>query len=166
MESFIHCAGAVSFFSIKQFDYKLSKEMFDINFFSACYIIKYLTSKNNKNYLKNIIFISSISAKLGYKAMSIYSSSKASLDSLTRNLAVELSPKVRVNSISLAGIKTKKTEFLYNDDFIEKIKQNYPLGEGNVEDVANLVEFLCKEDSRWITGQNIILDGGLSIMGK
>ncbi len=140
--------------------------MFDINFFSACYIIKYLTSKNNKNYLKNIIFISSISAKLGYKAMSIYSSSKASLDSLTRNLAVELSPKVRVNSISLAGIKTKKTEFLYNDDFIEKIKQNYPLGEGNVEDVANLVEFLCKEDSRWITGQNIILDGGLSIMGK
>lgn len=115
--------------------------------------------KPNQNNLKNIIFISSISAKIGYKGTALYAASKASLDSLAKSLCDELSPKTRVNSIQLGNISTQATSHLQDN-----IKSS-PMGEGRPCDVANLIDFLTSDKSLWISGQNITLDGGKTSIG-
>lgn len=134
-------------------------EVFNINLFSCAQIISTLLKKPNQNNLKNIIFISSISAKIGYKGTALYAASKASLDSLAKSLCDELSPKTRVNSIQLGNISTHTT--LHLQDNIT----SSPMGEGRPCDVANLIDFLTSDKSSWISGQNITLDGGKTSIG-
>ncbi|STQ85556.1 SDR family oxidoreductase [Helicobacter muridarum] len=165
INGFIHVAGIAQFSAIKHFSIKQSEKMFRINVFSACEIIRILSSKGYKKYLEYIIFLSSIAAHRGYKIMSLYGASKASLCALSRSLSIELAPITRVNSIVLGGIRTSGTEFLYTEDFSQRMQEIYPLGQGNISDIANLVDFLCNAKSRWISGQNIFIDGGLSNLG-
>ncbi|RDU73057.1 SDR family NAD(P)-dependent oxidoreductase [Helicobacter aurati] len=161
----IHIAGIAQFNAIKHFCFSECERMFRVNVFSICEIIKALSSKLHRKHLRNIIFLSSISAHRGYKAMGLYGASKAGLCSLARSLSVELAPYTQVNSVVLAGIRTSGTEFLYTDSFIEKMDTIYPLGQGTIQDVANLIEFLHSK-SRWISGQNIFLDGAMGMAGQ
>lgn len=162
ISSFVHCAAAVKILSIKNFKISYYNEIFNINFFSAVEIIKSLTKRKNMNYIKTIIFISSIYSNLGSKGNSMYASSKGALDTLTKTLATELKP-IRVNSILPGAIKTQMSSHIFSDDnFKQKFDENYLLGEGSVEDISNMVSFLASEKSKWITGQNIIIDGGYS----
>jgi NAD(P)-dependent dehydrogenase (short-subunit alcohol dehydrogenase family) len=81
-----------------------------------------------------------------------------------RNLAVELAPKVRVNSVLPGGMITKMTEeILMDESFRKQSEANYPLGMGSSENIAPIVEFLLSEDASWITGQAITVDGGRTI---
>ncbi|WP_257874469.1 SDR family oxidoreductase [Helicobacter sp. 11S03491-1] len=144
---------------MKHFDYSYALETFNINLFSCCEIMAALLKKPNQNHLKNVILISSISAKIGYKGTSVYAASKAGLDSLSRSLSHELSPQVRINSIILGNIQTRATQHL-QDTLLAP-----PLGVGKPQDVSYLVEFLLSARSGWITGQNIVLDGGKTSVG-
>ncbi|MDO7253933.1 SDR family NAD(P)-dependent oxidoreductase [Helicobacter cappadocius] len=157
IENFIHCGGEAIFGPIRYFDYNQSIKSFNINFFSCCEIIATLLKKPNKPHLKNIILISSISALRGYKGSSIYGASKACLDSLTRSLCDELSPQIKINSIILGNIPTKATAQL-------EMQKPPPSGEGKCEDVSALVDFLLS--SGYLSGQNIVLDGGRSSIGN
>ncbi|HNW98719.1 MAG TPA: SDR family oxidoreductase [Bacteroidales bacterium] len=162
VEAFVHSAGIMKVMRMKDADYQNAMQIFNVNFFSAAEIISSLLKKNiNQNSLKNIIFISAILGKFGARGHNLYSSTKAALDGLMKSLAVELAPAVRVNSILPGGVRTPMAEYALTDpDIVEKIKQDYPLGLGETSDIANLVEFLLSEKSRWITGQQIIIDGG------
>lgn len=165
IDSFIHLAGIFRPFQARSIDLKSAKEIFNVSFFSSVEIIKILLKKKvNQSNLRSIIFISSISSKFGAKGFNIYSASKGALDSLMKSLAVELAPQVRVNSILPGGIRTKSTEHLYRDPtLLEKMSKDYLLGFGKTEDIANLIDFIISEKARWITGQQIIIDGGKSV---
>ena len=106
-----------------------------------------------------IINISSISGSMGNSGQTNYSASKAGVDAFSRSLAKELgSRNITVNSIAPGFIQTDMTDGLINDELVKKI----PLQRvGNAEDVASLVNFLASEESNYITGQTLVVDGGL-----
>ncbi|MDA7676989.1 SDR family oxidoreductase [bacterium] len=114
----------------------------------------------------SIVFMSSVSSILGTSCMSLYSASKGAIDSLSRSLAVELAPrKIRVNSIVSGAVQTPMHENLSSSltaEMLEDYRQRHPLGFGTSESISNAVIFLLSESSCWITGTQLIIDGGYS----
>lgn len=110
-----------------------------------------------------IINISSIIGSRGYTGLSAYSASKAGLDGLTRSLARELGRLgVTVNSIAPGYVRTDMSAALSQED-LQQIVRRTPLGRlGEVADTVGLLKFLLSEDAGFITGQVILVDGGLS----
>ena len=106
-----------------------------------------------------IINISSVSGSMGNPGQTNYSASKAGVDALTRSLAKELgSRNITVNSIAPGFIETDMTEGVIDQQILDKI----PLKRaGKPEDIASLVNFLSSEESNYITGQTLVVDGGL-----
>ncbi|HUS87741.1 MAG TPA: SDR family oxidoreductase [Bacteroidales bacterium] len=165
IESFIHCAGFLKLAPLKSISLDSITQTLNINLISATLILKVLINKrHNQENLKRVIFISSNVSVRGAKAFSVYSASKGALNSLAKSLAVELAPRIRVNSILPGGVRTQMTENMFRDSaLIEEMTKKYPLGMGKPEDISNLVLFLLSEESGWITGQDFIIDGGRSI---
>jgi len=165
ISGFVHSAGYLKMIPLKMANADWFRLSFDVNVISAALLTKVLVKKKiNGDELKSIVFISSINSKFGAKAYSAYSASKAAVDGLMRSLAIELAPAVRVNSVLPGGIRTAMTEHLYeNTALIERMDATYPLGPGNVNDICGAVKFLLSEDARWITGQQLVVDGGRTI---
>ena len=160
ISEFVNFSGALSLGAVRTTPLEKSLKIFNVNFFSALEIIRILTSKSNNKAIKNIILISSISTMFGEKGNTLYVASKSALDGLVRSLSLELAPAVRINSVLPGGIITKMTSETSPDDM--DFSKSYPLGEGRSLDVVNYIEFLLSEKSRWITGQNVVVDGGKS----
>ena len=165
VEGFIHCAGYLKMLPLKSISFENITETISVNLVSAILIIKTLIKRKiNNNQLTNIIFISSNVSVRGARAFSIYSASKGALNSFMRSLSVELAPTVRVNAILPGGIRTQMTESIFsNTELLQQMNKKYPLGMGKPSDISNLISFLLSDQSRWITGQEFIIDGGRSI---
>jgi NAD(P)-dependent dehydrogenase (short-subunit alcohol dehydrogenase family) len=162
---FIHGAGFMKMLPLKSTSLEAIQTTFSTNVISAALIIKVLSlRKLNKDALRNIIFISSNISNFGAKAFSIYGASKGALDAMMKSLAVELAPKVRVNSVLPGAIRTEMTQNIFeNEEAIEKMVRTYPLGLGEPKDIFEMVNFLVSEKSKWITGQQFVVDGGRTI---
>lgn len=156
----VYAAGIFAVKPIKLVDYTFVKKNFDVALFSIFQLTQVLANKRiNGSNLRGIVMVSSVSAKFGTKGYAVYSAVKASMLGLLHSLAAELAP-VRVNAVLPGGIHTKTTDFIYQSN--PEIEPRYMLGEGKPEDVANAVAFLLSENARWITGQELIVDGGWS----
>lgn len=156
----VFAAGIFAVRPLKMVDYDFVKKNFDIALFSIFQLTQVLTNKRiNGSNLRGIVMVSSVSAKYGTKGYAVYSAVKASMLGLLHSLAAELAP-VRVNAVLPGGIHTKTTDFIYQSN--PELDPRYMLGEGKPEDVANAVAFLLSENARWITGQELIVDGGWS----
>ena len=162
---FVHCAGFMKMLPIKMVNVESIQTTFATNVFSVFLIIKALVNRRvNNAALENTVLISSNISNFGAKAFSIYSSSKAALDGLMRSLAIELAPKVRVNSVLPGAVRTEMTESIFqNHETVKKMEATYPLGLGLTTDIFEIVDFLLSEKSRWITGQQFTVDGGRTI---
>lgn len=112
-----------------------------------------------------VVNVSSVTGTTPSQGLGLYGVSKAAVDHLTRTCAVELGPEIRVNAVAPAVIKTDFAKALY-EGREDQAAAEYPLGRlGEAEDVADVVAFLVNEDSRWMTGQVIDVDGGLLVKG-
>jgi NAD(P)-dependent dehydrogenase (short-subunit alcohol dehydrogenase family) len=160
--AFVHCAGAVTVLPMRSTDHKVAQALMNVNFFSAVEIVNVLLKKAiNDRHLASIIFISSIFSRFGAKGHAAYCASKAALDGLMRALAVELAPAIRVNSILPGAMQTNMSQDGFSDpEIVEKLKRDYPMGIGEPTDIADAVEFVLSSKSRWLTGQQIAVDGG------
>lgn len=165
IEGFIHAAGVLAILPIRTISSALFAEVMNTNVLSAAEIIALLVKRRiNRLALANIVFISSIAGKFGAPGFAAYSTSKSALDGLMRALAVELAPRVRVNSILPGGVRTPMTDSLLQErPALDRFVRDYPLGIGQASDIATVAEFLVSDSSRWITGQQIVVDGGRSI---
>ena len=95
----------------------------------------------------------------------MYGVSKAALIRLTTELAVELGPRIRVNAVAPAVVKTKFATALY-EGREEQVSAAYPLKRlGVPEDIAGVVAFLLSDQASWVTGQTVVLDGGMTLTG-
>ena len=165
VDYFVHCAGCINILPIKLVTADILRKMFNTNVFSAGLIVKVLMMRKvNGHMLKGVVLISSNISNFGAAAHSMYGASKGALDAMMRSLAVELAPRVRVNSVLPGAVRTAMTEHIYeNKDLISRMESTYPLGFGTTIDVADAVEFLLSDKARWITGQQLIVDGGRTV---
>ncbi len=117
----------------------------------------------------SFVFISSISSQHPYFGAASYASSKAALEAFSRTLALEVAPKKMRSNVLLPGmVKTQmmeQTKEAFGENNFENYEKSYPLGFGEVTDVANAVCFLLSHEARWITGSEIKMDGGLMLSG-
>ncbi len=110
-----------------------------------------------------IINISSVHAIRGHSGVSVYSATKAALDGLTRSLARELGPrKIRVNSVAPGYFDSEMVAHM-PDEQKQRIARRTPLGRlARIDDVANAIHFLTSEQASFITGQILVIDGGIT----
>ena len=165
ISEFVHCAGIMKMVPIRGVNVGFLNATYSVNVFAPVLITKTLASrKNNGRNLKSVVFISSNISNRGAAAFSVYGSSKSALDGLMRNLAVELAPNVRINSVLPGGMITEMTKDIFSDEEKKaEFERNYPLGIGTPAEIADVVEFLLSDHSRWMTGQQITVDGGRTI---
>ena len=111
----------------------------------------------------SIINISSRSSDMVQTAFVAYGASKAALNMMTRNMAAEFAPKVRVNALSVGGVATQSLEVvLTNESLREQFIQNTPMGRpGEPEDIAAAALYLASSASSWVTGKIFQIDGGV-----
>ncbi|RUP30580.1 MAG: SDR family oxidoreductase [Curvibacter sp.] len=164
VQALVHCAGMAPIEAIKSVTLNKWMQVLHVNLTSALLISKSLsTFRLNAKNLESIVFISSNLSGFGAKGMAAYGASKAGLDGLMKSLAMELAPRVRVNSVLPGAIRTPMTEnILGQGDLAERMSRSYPLGLGEVADIAEAVAFLLSDSSRWMTGQQMTVDGGRS----
>ena len=134
-------------------------DVINTNLNGTCRVTKLVARGMLKQKWGRIVNISSISGMMGNAGQANYSASKSGVDAFTRSLAKELgSRNITVNSVAPGFISTDMTENFVTEDIAKKI----PLGRiGDVEDVVSLVLFVSSEDANYITGQTLVVDGGL-----
>ena len=162
---FVHAAGVSKIMPVNVTRVEDVRNTFGVNTMAPFEIVKVLSSKRgNSSALKNVVFVSSAISKRGARGHTIYGASKAALDGMMRGLAVELAPKVRVNSVLPGFVKTPMTEaVLTNVDVVKRLEAQYPLGLGCPKSVADAVSYLLSDRANWITGHELVVDGGSSI---
>ena len=137
-------------------------DVLDVNLKGAFLCIKYVSKVMIKKRAGKIVNIASVAGRYGNPGQTNYSASKAGLIGMTKTVAKELASRnINCNAVTPGLIQSDMTDVLP-----EEVKNNYlkniPLGRfGTPEDVANVVAFLASEDSNYITGQVIHIDGGL-----
>ena len=153
--------------NLKQFE-RLKIEDFEqdlnINVIGLIKILKYYKKQLQKK--SSIVLFSTVATKLGMPYHCSTSMVKSAINGITISLAAEWAPNIRVNCISPSLFKSNMSSKLFSSEkSIERISNNHPLKRtGNTEDISTLINFLLSEDSSWITGQNISIDGGLSTL--
>lgn len=145
-------------------DESVARKIMDVNVLAAlAWTRQALAAGLGADGAGAIVNVASIAGFAPSPGIAYYGVSKAALIALTMQLAAELSPGVRVNAVAPAVVKTKFAEALYADDEA-RAAAVYPLGRlGEPADIGAAVAFLASRDAAWITGQTIVIDGGLSL---
>ncbi|SMP07280.1 SDR family NAD(P)-dependent oxidoreductase [Chryseobacterium profundimaris] len=167
ISGFIHCAGIEKTLPLKKHSSALYRDIFEVNVIAGFEIAKILSLKKYKDERSSFVFISSVAGMVGEPGKAAYSASKGAVISGVRSLAMELCrSNIRVNSISPAMVNTPILEKMFENIGEEaslEIIRKHPLGIGNPEDVANACVFLLSDASKWVTGTNLVIDGGYSV---
>ena len=138
---------------------------FDINLLAAVKTIQSCLPKlKNTNNTASIVLFSTVAVQTGMAYHASIASSKGAVEGLTRSLAAELAPKIRVNCIAPSLTDTPMAARLLSSDHKREANaERHPLKRfGQPEDIANLAIFLIENHSDWITGQILHVDGGMS----
>lgn len=168
LDGIVQCAG----FTIpKPFQF-VSKEdvkgIMAVNFEAPVYLTQLLLKKKKINKSSSIVFISSISGVyISSVAGSLYSASKGAINGIVKGLAIELSTKnIRVNCVNPGMILTDIfKEGIITKEQLEEDAKKYPLKRyGKPEEVAYAVIYLLSDASAWVTGTNLLIDGGYTLL--
>lgn len=158
-------AGIIDYTPIKYLTKDKIQNILMVNFLSNVLLINKLIVSRKIQNSASIVFISSISARMGVPGTSIYAASKAALSAFAKVLASELSnKKIRVNIISPGLVSTSLINNVSIVNDIENSELNkYPLGIGTVNNVSDQVIHLLSDRTIWMTGTDILIDGGFSL---
>lgn len=166
-DGFVHAAGVEMTKPVKLITPEDYEEIFRVNTLSGFEFARQLTGIKHFNKMGGVIFIASITAVIARGGVAAYSASKGALISAARVMAVELAKRqIRVNCISPGTILTPLMQNYLSTLSEEQYKarvDGFPLGLGETTDISNAVVYLLSDASRWITGQNFIIDGGYTI---
>jgi short-subunit dehydrogenase len=161
IERVVHAAGYIKILPFRGFELAETSAIFNINVLSIIEILRVLARKPHREHLVSVVMLSALFSKFGDKGNAIYSASKGALNSLIKGLAVEF-PQTRYNSLILGAVRTRMTENLFSKGVDTKRFERYVLGTGTLNNVADAIDFLLKDDL-WMTGQELFLDGGASV---
>lgn len=162
----VNCAGMSSVTPLKLVTDELLDQFFRTNVYSAINLSKEVTrvGNYNKEHGCSIIFFASIMGLCGEKCKTMYSATKGALIAAARSMACELAKnKVRVNVVSPGAIETPinaKLPHMADPELRKELEDKHLLGLGECSDISNACIYLLSDAAKWVTGQNIIVDGG------
>ncbi len=168
IDGLVYCPGSIV---LKPFHRISEEEIIDdlrLNVTGFLKILKAIRKNLMKSEQASIVLFSSVAANSGFPFHTQVAISKGAIESLTRTLAAELSPKMRVNAIAPSLTKTPLSSSLLNSEAkIDINAQRHPLQAiGDVSDISKFAKHLISSDSKWITGQIFTIDGGISSIRK
>ena len=164
IDGFVYCPGAILLKPFARINPEDFIQDYQLQVIGAIKIIQQVLPRLKKSSLASIVFFSTVAVQTGFNFHSVVAASKGAIEGLTKALAAELAPKIRVNCIAPSITNTNLASILLNtEEKIEANAQRHPLKRiGNPIDLANLACFLLSDQSSWITGQIIHADGGMS----
>jgi NAD(P)-dependent dehydrogenase (short-subunit alcohol dehydrogenase family) len=169
ISGFIHSAGVELTLPFKATKPDTLKKIFETNVVAGFEWARIIT---NKKFIAaeggSLIFMASVMGMVGQPGKIAYSSSKGALIAGCKSMALELANKnIRVNCISPGMVKTELANALFDtltDEAVENIVKAHPLGLGNAVDIAWACTYMLSDAARWMTGSNMVIDGGYSIL--
>ena len=168
IDGVVYCPGSINLMPFKRIKIEEFAEDYNLQVLGAIRVIQAILPKLKNADSPSIVLFSTVAVQSGFNFHSQVSSSKGAIEGLTRALAAEFAPKIRVNAIAPSITNTPLAEKLLNSDQkIEANNQRHAMGRvGTPEDIAQTASFLLSEDASWITGQIMHVDGGMSSVKK
>lgn len=160
----VHSSGMSGLSPIRMVTEKHVHDLFTLNYDAPILLTQRLLIKKQIQNGGSILFVASIAAHIGVAGVGIYSGTKAALIATVRCLALEVAKgRIRVNCLSPGLVQSPMLDLMAQNVSLEEKATDYPLGLGNVEDVANAAIYFISDASRWVTGTTLVMDGGLTI---
>lgn len=161
----VHAAGISTTLPIKLTSPEKMEKFFQVNTISGFNLARLMLQHRIQSIDgMSMLFIASVMSVVGEKGKTLYGMTKGAVVAGAKSLAMELaSKKIRVNSISPGVVKTPlsgKSVYSQDENMLRQITELHPLGLGEPEDVAYACVYLLSDASRWITGTNLVIDGG------
>lgn len=164
IDGVVNCAGISTTIPYKLVSREKLEEFFATNVYSSIELSRELSKVRSMNPGGSVIFMASVMGCVGESGKALYSMTKGALIAAARSLACELSKrKIRVNCISPGAVLTPINENLphmADPDRRKILEERHPLGLGQTSDISSGAVYLLSDSSRWVTGQNIVIDGG------
>lgn len=164
LDGLVHSAGISTTLPLRMVKPEKLEHYLRVNVSAAIELTRIASKPAHMNTGGSIVFLSSVMGLVGESGKTIYSLSKGALLAGTRSVALELARKqIRVNCISPGVVESPMSDqavYSRDDASRQRILDLHPLGLGQVEDVANACIYLLSDASRWVTGTNLVVDGG------
>jgi len=163
LDGFVYCPGSINLRPFKGLSVEAFEKDFQINVTGAINSLKTVLGNLSASGNASVVFFSTVAVQTGMPFHSSVAASKGAIEGLTRSLAAEFAPKIRVNAIAPSLVDTPlASKFLNNDAKKEKANERHPLGRiGSAKEIAQAATFLLGEESSWMTGRVLQLDGGI-----
>jgi NAD(P)-dependent dehydrogenase (short-subunit alcohol dehydrogenase family) len=164
LDGLVYCPGTINlkpFHRLKAEDFL---EDFEINVMGAVKSIQDMLPLLKKSENASVVMFSTIAVQQGMGFHSSVAASKGAIEGFARALAAELAPKIRVNVVAPSIVNTPLADRLLNtDDKVKASEKRHPLQKiGTADDIAAMAQLLLSDESSWITGQIMHVDGGMS----
>lgn len=164
IDGLAYCPGSINLGPIRGLKASSMREDFELNVVGAVKCLQAALPAMKAAESSSMVMFSTVAVSQGLPMHSSVAAAKGAVEGLTRSLAAELAPKIRVNCIAPSLTDTPLAErLLSTNQKRDAMAQRHPLKRiGQVEDIASIAEFLLSDHSGWITGQVIGVDGGMS----
>ncbi len=164
LDGLVYCPGTINLKPFHRISLEEFHEEMTINYFGAVKAIQQSLKSLKKSENASIVLFSTVAVQNGMPFHAGIAGAKGAIEGLTRSLAAEFAPKIRVNAIAPSIIDTPLAgKLLSNEDKRKASEDRHPLKKiGRVEDFTNAIDYLLSEKSGWMTGQIVHLDGGMS----
>jgi len=168
IDGLVYCPGSIDLKPFKMMKPENFEKEMDLNFFGLVRCINGVLGKLKNSNQASLVFFSTVAVKVGMPFHTNVAAAKGAIEGFAKSLAAEYAPSFRVNVIAPSLTDTSLAEkLLSNEDKRKKMDQRHPLKRvGEPKDIANLAAFLLSENSSWITGQVLGVDGGLSTINS
>lgn len=169
VKGFVHCAGFVRTAPLGYILSSDAKDLFALHADFPMQFLGWIAKKANHAEGTSAVLISSMACHEGDRGNVAYAAAKGAVEGMIKCAASELAPKgVRLNALALGVVDTPLAHKAWMDrstpEQLAEKRRGYPLGFGTPEAVADIVDFFLHDQSRWITGQVLICDGGHSLV--
>ena len=163
LDGFVYCPGSINLRPFRGLKSQTFQDDFSLNVLGAVKSIQAVLPLLQKSPQASLVFYSSVAVSTGMPFHASVAAAKGALEGLTRSLAAEYAPKFRVNCIAPSLTDTPLADkFLNNEAKLEKAQERHPLKQvGSAKNIAQMTAFLLGEESQWMTGQILHVDGGI-----